>query len=454
MATIGSRTNRRSPSGCPFCSGRRATRDRSFGTKFPDILKTWDYEKNLLDPYELSPFSDKICHFNCQVGHGKYSMRLKSRSLGAGCPKCVKQFSRLEVRLFCELKDIFPSTILSYKLDRYKIDIVIPEIKIALEVDGLRWHKDSESRDIRKNNYIVSHLAYDVVRIRESGLKQLNRYDLTRIESIEFSRPTIQIFHRVLKHLQKHCILTSLQRKRINKRIIEPEFKMTPSYNKIVGATRVPNSKENSSAFELRPDLKDIWHFELNEGINPFILLPNSQFEVWWKCKTKKKSHNHQMTVGAKFHAKHSCPICSGRKIILENSLLGLSPELARQWIFNRNSIDPATISPNSHQKAWFRCGKGHETLQVIKNKYKVPSSCKYCSNKIATPENSLAAVKPGHAKFFDIKKNNCSPAEIQYGAGRKVWWICPNSNCNWDFYATPNHFTKLTKCQKCALKF
>ena len=54
---------------------------------------------------------------------------------------------------------VYPGTISRYKLNGYELDIYIPEIRTAIEYDGVYWHKDKQERDLekpricRKNNF-------------------------------------------------------------------------------------------------------------------------------------------------------------------------------------------------------------------------------------------------------------------------------------------------------------
>lgn len=55
------------------------------------------------------------------------------------------------------------------QMGRYSIDFLLPELRIALEVDGIYWHRNTK-RDERKTRYIESH-GWRVCRITDSEIE-------------------------------------------------------------------------------------------------------------------------------------------------------------------------------------------------------------------------------------------------------------------------------------------
>lgn len=76
---------------CPYCSGKKFLKEESLGSKFPNLLKEWDYAKNLnLDLFSLSPKSGKKVWWKCLKGH-EWQTFIRHRTSGTGCPYCVNQ---------------------------------------------------------------------------------------------------------------------------------------------------------------------------------------------------------------------------------------------------------------------------------------------------------------------------------------------------------------------------
>lgn len=86
-ATISSRVF---GNGCKYCAGQAVTPERSLATKYPDIAKEWDYERNnnkTLCDYSYA--SSKECYWICSKCGRSYKKRISDRTLkGVGCAYC------------------------------------------------------------------------------------------------------------------------------------------------------------------------------------------------------------------------------------------------------------------------------------------------------------------------------------------------------------------------------
>ena len=86
--------------------------------------------------------------------------------------------------------------------------------------------------------------------------------------------------------------------------------------------------------------------------------------KVWWKCK---KGHEWKAPLSPRF--KHGCPYCVG-KVSMTNSLATKFPDLAKQWHPTKNGdLTPSDVSPNSLERVWWMCDKGHEYQTVINHR-------------------------------------------------------------------------------------
>ena len=95
--------NRSKGSACPYCAGRKATKENNLGVKHPELLGEWHPTKNgNLTPYDLTPRSHHNVWWLCSRGH-EWKASAANRSRGTGCPDCHPQTSRVEIRILCEL---------------------------------------------------------------------------------------------------------------------------------------------------------------------------------------------------------------------------------------------------------------------------------------------------------------------------------------------------------------
>ena len=69
-STVHNRCNPYNKTGCPFCSGRKATKENNFAKVFPELLPNWDFKKNIkLNPTTITPHSNVRVWWKCNLGH-------------------------------------------------------------------------------------------------------------------------------------------------------------------------------------------------------------------------------------------------------------------------------------------------------------------------------------------------------------------------------------------------
>lgn len=75
--------------GCPYCNGTILSKGvNDLETKYPSLLKEWDYTANELQPNSYCYSSNKKVHWICPQGH-KYVMTVYHRTVrNQGCPVC------------------------------------------------------------------------------------------------------------------------------------------------------------------------------------------------------------------------------------------------------------------------------------------------------------------------------------------------------------------------------
>ena len=86
QATINHRSK---GTGCPFCSGRNASKGvNDLETIYPQLAEQWDYEKNQgIKPSEISAHSHKKVWWRCKYGH-EWQALISNRAKGRNCPIC------------------------------------------------------------------------------------------------------------------------------------------------------------------------------------------------------------------------------------------------------------------------------------------------------------------------------------------------------------------------------
>lgn len=77
---------------CPICSNRKVLRGyNDLESQFPELVKEWDFSKNLIKPYEISYHYDNKVYWICKKGHS-YEASVYSRvKKKTSCPVCANQ---------------------------------------------------------------------------------------------------------------------------------------------------------------------------------------------------------------------------------------------------------------------------------------------------------------------------------------------------------------------------
>ena len=140
----------------------------------------------------------------------------------------------------------------------------------------------------------------------------------------------------------------------------------------------------------INPSLAKEWDYEKNEGLTPGDVTPNSSKKAWWKCS---KGHEWQVSINNRSNG-NGCPYCAGQKVIVgENDLQTINPSLAKEWNYKKNDgLTPRDVTPNSGQKTWWKCSKGHEWRATINDRSR-GRGCPVCNSERHTSFPEYAIV-------------------------------------------------------------
>ena len=284
---------------CPYCSGYRIGQGNSFQDKYPLAAKEWDYEKNGdKTPEKLAPTSQKKFWFRCKKNHS-YKTSLASRSGGSGCPKCTSQSSQPEIRIYTELKHLFPDTLHKHVLKKHELDVYIPSLKLAIEFDGSYWHRNSDAKDRRKNDFCRRE-EIKLVRVRQEPLKKIAETDLivpkTNLTKTELDNVIKRIFFDLF-HIE-------FMDNRIQKYLGSKTFLNDDLFEEY--RTYFPMPHPSKSLATLRPELDEFWDYSKNYPLTPEYFTAGSNRRVYWICR---KGHSYQKTIVDRVKAI-GCPVC------------------------------------------------------------------------------------------------------------------------------------------------
>lgn len=164
---------------CPLCSNKIVVSGiNDLATTFPNLMSEWDWElnnKDGYDPYKISYGSKVKAHWKCQRNH-QWRAAVYSRTTGkCNCSKCSKELktSYPEKIIAFYISKLFPDTIENYRgkeLKKSELDVYIPSLKVGIEYDGSRWHKN-QGKDLTKD-VLCESLGIFLIRVREIGASE------------------------------------------------------------------------------------------------------------------------------------------------------------------------------------------------------------------------------------------------------------------------------------------
>ena len=129
------------------------------------------------------------------------------------------------------------------------------------------------------------------------------------------------------------------------------------------------------------------WDTAHNLPMTPQTVTYGSHKSAWWRCENghEWKAAIYTRSDGAR------CPYCTGRKVMVGfNDLATQSPELARQWDYEKNvPLVPANISAGSHRSVWWRCEKGHSWRASIHSRAS-GCGCPVCAGNVSRKHRHL----------------------------------------------------------------
>lgn len=96
-------SNRSRGSGCPYCSGRRATKESNLQSKYPDLVKEWDHHQQRFHPFRFLSRYSKCMVGLCAKGHSWLAV-ICNRSKGSGCPICNRARPTLRKGTIAEME--------------------------------------------------------------------------------------------------------------------------------------------------------------------------------------------------------------------------------------------------------------------------------------------------------------------------------------------------------------
>ncbi len=409
-AYINNRT--RETSGCPVCGGKKVLKGfNDLASRASELLSQWDWNRNTQKPDAVYYQSHEDAWWVCPVGHSwKTKIYLRTQR-GCGCPECDKSGTSFpEQAIYYYLKQAFPTCVNGHMEFGVELDIYVPELRTAIEYDGLRYHKTkSKLESDNKKDELCWEKNIRLIRVRDKGLP------ITK-SAVTIWRDEPDKVVTLNKSII--CVLSICGLSECNVDVVRDNLKIWNSYYTYL--------KENSLQ-AIAPNIANEWHPTENGKLTPSMVTKGFHGKIKWICKNNPE-HIYTATISNRLMGR-SCPYCGSRKILKGfNDLASKNPEVVESWSPN-NMVQPSDVFPNSHTKYLWICPQGHEYPASPANRLK-GKGCPYCANqKVLRGYNDLMTRYPEIAKEWDYSKNALGPEEVLYGTANKYYWICPKGH-------------------------
>ena len=338
--------------GCPYCSSHRVGYGNSLADSFSDIAKEWHPTNNEgKTPHDVTKFSNQEVWWQCSKRpEHEWKATIATRTFqGSGCPLCSPNISQAELRLFCELKHIFPDAKRSYKdpVIKQECDIFLKRYSVAIEYDGKYHHKDKLESDKNKNQ-VLSENRILLLRVREKPLPRISDWDV----SIDGRKQkALDMVKKVLEALSARIKLSDSEIKAIELYLASEQLVNEVEYQKLISLLPAP-PYERSLAF-LYQDVADEWDYEANGDLTPTDFYANSTHEAAWVGKDC--GHKWEAPIYYRTGSRNGCPYCGRKKILYENSLAAKFSDIAAEWHPSLNGdTTPEMVFPFSTKEAWW----------------------------------------------------------------------------------------------------
>lgn len=430
-STIGSRTSKTRPSGCPYCSNPPKKILVGFNdfeswciNKDKDyLLKEWNYDRNkAFTPRDISYGCGKRVWWKCGRGH-EWCVSASNRVQGTGCPICSRtQTSFPEQAIAYYLSKSF-RILQRYSVNGFELDVYLEDNNIGIEYDGKFFHTQENLKREKDKNAFYSKRGLKLIRVKETGEK-VGIEGETLFYVPKKSNYLDESFNAMLYSLA--VLLENITGVQTDKDIdiIRDELAVREQYASIV---------KNNSVAEVFPELIPEWDIEKNKGMTPDNFSANSHTKVWWKCE---KGHSWQADISSR-NRKLGCPFCAGQRTIAgENDLKSWCnenmPELIFEWNYDKNNFKPSEISKTSNKKVWWKCSEGHEWEAVVANRVH-GTRCPFCftGNDTVKRKLTLAEWCKENSREqllveWDYDKNgSVTPETVSKASHIIVWWKC-----------------------------
>lgn len=388
QATIRSRAI--SKNGCPFCSGRFVSLDKSIVSLFPEIAAEWHPTKNEnLKPEQVAPHTMKRVWWQCKLGHEWHSKINYRTTTSSKCPECALIAKSLAIT--------HPDISTDWHQEK---NLPLTPYKVSHGMSKLVWWKCLNGHEWQ------SQIASRVSSLIGCPFCAKHSVNNTRLNiALSESNPELATQWHPTMNLP-------LTPEKVSPGASKKTWWICPHNNKHIWQSTVrnrvkgkgcPHCLTGPSLAEKFPELAKEWHPSKNGSMKATDITYGSARRVWWQCSVNPE-HEFESTVTNRTSRgkKKGCPICSGVIVTPATSLEFNHPEVAKEWDTTKNEgLTPKDVTRASGKKVWWICSvnPSHEWQAQIKNRTVLGSGCPICG--IKRLQEALYESAQANAEFY-----------------------------------------------------
>ncbi len=387
-------------SNCPYCAGKRPVVGvNDFATLYPELLVEWDYEKNLKQPQEYLPFSNKKVWWICAQNHS-WQTGINHRASGHGCPECAIK-ERVSSRISAlidrtgSLRESCPQIVKEWDIEKNLP--LTPDDVTAGSNKYVWWLCSSCGTSYRKT--IASRAAGGGCAVCV-GKKVLTGYNDLKSKFPDIAKEwNYDLNDNLLpsditagndKKVWWHCSVCGYDWQSA----IHSRTGQNTGCPACAGRVVVKGQNDLTTT---HPNLVAEWYSDKNRNLTPEDVTAGSNKRVWWKCEN---GHIWQAKVCTRVKGR-GCPYCAQGKrliarlntlVIKNGSLYDNNFAIAKEWHPLKNGqLLPTSVTSGSDRKVWWQCEQGHSWQATISSRVS-GNGCPICSGEKSTsfPEQAI----------------------------------------------------------------
>lgn len=383
-------------------------------------------------PAELPSFGTQKLRWLCNKKHIFWAS-ISERRNGKECTTCNKgkQSSILEIRVFSEIKKIFPGALWRYRDTGIELDIFLPEISVGIEVDGYPWHLEKIAIDQTKSNFF-SERGVTIYRLRDKRLP-----DIESALTFQNWGKVISVVKDFFYFLADKPQFSDFRAQLVGSAEL-PDFTNDLLFNQIYSTFPAPPSEQSIAS--LYSEVSEEFDLIANYPLRPEMFSPGSNARVWWKCKD---GHRWITSVAKRTGEKTNCPDCfKSAKYKVWDVKTFVNESIKRhgadRYDYSRsvfvNSKTPIEIICPDHG-SFFQAPGSHAVAG---------QGCPRCAGKDRATEDFISEARRVHGTRFDYSRS------IYRGIREKVEIICARHGV---FQQVADYHLQGQGCQKCGLR-